>query len=109
MLAEKAMALRYTLQDVPREGDCLFECKASFLNELPDGANHTHVDVRRRIVDWLEKHEEDLVDEADRHSAVRSRYNSDIYRSYQEYLTALKEPGCFGDFLAIHAASQVEN
>ena len=102
------MALMYELREVERNGDCLFECVAQWLHEHPYYAELTTSEARGDIVDWLDKNRDARLVPTDPNSpVVKDRYNTDLYSSFQDYLTALKKPGIFGDFLAIYAACQV--
>jgi len=89
-------------------GNCLFECVAQSLHELQRYTELTTSEARGRIANWLDENREARLFHTDPDSpVVQDEYNTKLYNSYDHFITELKKPGIYGDFLAIHAACQV--
>jgi hypothetical protein len=72
---------------VPADGNCLFHCVA---HHLDDGRTYVH--VRNDCCDHIQQYSEQLYSQ----DTLANMLNADGKSSVQEYVTAMRNPGCFG-------------
>lgn len=92
---EKYVCPWYSLLPTPSDGNCLFWALSQQLDIV--GKQHTHYDLRKLLVDYMESLPE----------SQKEELQESMTSTYDEYLSEMKTDGSYADHVAVSALGKI--